>query len=77
MSDRFPRLTARQIIRILEGKGFSLSRSSGSHHIYKDVDGHRVTVPVHAGKILHPKVLQNILVDADMTADELKQEMGR
>ena len=36
MSERPPRLTAREIIRILERRGLALARSSGSHHIYKD-----------------------------------------
>jgi predicted RNA binding protein YcfA (HicA-like mRNA interferase family) len=61
VNPRTPRLTSREIIRILERRGFVLSRSSGSHHIYRDPEGHRVTVPVHSGKILHPKVLQSIL----------------
>ena len=77
MSWRLPRLTAGQIMRILERRGFVLSRSSGSHHIYKNAAGRRVTVPVHSGKTLHPKVLQSILRDMDMTADELKSELGR
>lgn len=75
MKERLPRLTAREIVHVLERRGFSLSRSSGSHHIYKDAEGRRVTVSVHAGKIIHPKVLQNILHDVDMTAEELKQEL--
>ena len=77
MSWRLPRLTAGQIMRILERRGFVLSRSSGRHHIYKNAAGRRVTVPVHSGKTLHPKVLQSILRDMDMTADELKSELGR
>jgi predicted RNA binding protein YcfA (HicA-like mRNA interferase family) len=54
MSERLPRLTAREIISVLERRGFLLSRSSGSHHIFKDATGKRVTVAVHAGKTLHP-----------------------
>lgn len=77
MSGRLPRLTAGQIIRILEGRGFVLSRTSGSDHIYRNATGKRVTVPVHSGKTLHPKVLQSVLRDMDMTADELKNELGR
>ena len=77
MSERLPRLTAREIIRILERRGFALSRSSGSHHIYKNAAGRRATVPVHAGKTLHPKVLRSILRDMEMTAKELKEELGR
>ncbi|OGP59480.1 MAG: hypothetical protein A2V67_10780 [Deltaproteobacteria bacterium RBG_13_61_14] len=77
MSERQPRLTAREIIRVLERRGFFLARSSGSHLIYKNPEGRRVTVPAHAGKTLHPKVLQNILRDMDLTTEELKVELGR
>lgn len=77
MSERLPRLTAKEIMRVLERHGFLLARSSGSHHIYKDPAGSRATVPVHSGKTLHPKVLKSILRDMDMTADELKEELGR
>lgn len=77
MSERLPRLTSKDIIRILERRGFALSRSSGSHHIYKNAVGKRVTIPVHTGKILHPKILQSILNDMEMTAEELKIELGR
>ncbi len=77
MSERLPRLTAKEIIRVLERRGFVLSRSSGSHHIYKNAEGRRATVPVHAGKILHPKIVQSILRDMEMSAEELKEELGR
>ena len=77
MSERLPRITAREIIRIIERRGFSLSRSSGSHHIYKNKEGNRVTVSVHTGQVLHPKVLKSILRDMKMTVDELKDELGR
>ena len=33
---RLPRITAREIIAVLEKKGFLLARQSGSHKIYKD-----------------------------------------
>jgi predicted RNA binding protein YcfA (HicA-like mRNA interferase family) len=31
----------------------------------------RITLPAHAGKTLHPKILKRILADADLTIDEL------
>jgi len=70
MTERLPRLTAENTIRALERAGFSMSRQSGSHKIYKNKEGRRVTVPYHSGKILHPKVLKRILRDADLTAEE-------
>lgn len=66
-----PRLTAREIIKILEKRDFSLARQSGSHKIFKNAEGLRTTVPFHAGKILHPKVLKSILRDAKITKEEL------
>ena len=38
---KLPRLTARQIIAVLEKAGFSLARQSGSHMIYKNATGKR------------------------------------
>jgi len=40
--------------------------------IYKNAAGKRVTVPFHAAKTLHPKVLRNILRDADMSVERLE-----
>jgi predicted RNA binding protein YcfA (HicA-like mRNA interferase family) len=77
MSERFPRLSAKEIIRVLERRGFVLARSSGSHHIFKDQAGKSVTVPVHASKTPHPKILQSILRDMDMTAAELIKELDK
>jgi predicted RNA binding protein YcfA (HicA-like mRNA interferase family) len=70
---KLPRLTARQIAAVLEKAGFILSRQSGSHMIYKNVEGKRATVPFHGSKILHPKVLKSILRDADLTAENLEK----
>lgn len=73
MSERLPRVTAPSVIKVLERAGFFLARQSGSHKIYKNKEGKRVTVAYHAGKILHPKVLKNILRDADMTVGRFKE----
>jgi predicted RNA binding protein YcfA (HicA-like mRNA interferase family) len=39
--------------------------------IYKNSEGKRVTVPFHASKILHPKVLKSILRDAEISVETL------
>ena len=69
---RLPRLTAKQIISILEKRGFSLVRQSGSHKIFRNLEGKRATVPFHDNKILHPKVLMSIVKDAEIKPEELK-----
>jgi predicted RNA binding protein YcfA (HicA-like mRNA interferase family) len=73
MSERLPRVTGAEAIRVLEKAGFLLVRRSGSPKIFKNAEGRRVTVPFHSGQTLHPKVLKNILKDADLTLDEFKE----
>lgn len=58
MTDKLPRVSAAEAIRVLEKAGFILVRQSGSHKIYKNAAGKRVTVPYHSGKILHPKIFR-------------------
>ncbi len=70
---KLPRVTARQIVAVLEKAGFFLARQSGSHMIYKSAADKRVTVPFHASKILHPKVLKSILRDAGLSVETLNQ----
>ena len=70
---KLPRVTAGEIIAVLKKSGFSLARQSGSHMIYKDAVGKRVTVPYHGSKILHPKVLKSILPDAELSVEKLEE----
>jgi len=70
LSQKLPRVTSSQVIKALEKLDFSFTRQSGSHKIYKNAQGKRVTIPSHKGKVLHPKVLKSILKDADVSVDE-------
>jgi predicted RNA binding protein YcfA (HicA-like mRNA interferase family) len=72
MKEKLPRITADKLIPILEKKGFTLVRQSGSHKIYRNAENVRVTVPYHSGEILHPKILKQIIIDADVSFDDLK-----
>jgi predicted RNA binding protein YcfA (HicA-like mRNA interferase family) len=69
MSTRLPRVTAAEVIRAVERAGFFLVRQSGSHRIFKNQLGRRVTVPYHSGAVLHPKVLRSILRDSELTVE--------
>ena len=40
--------------------GFALIRSSGSHRIYLR-NGTRFVLPFHASRILHPKIVRDLL----------------
>jgi predicted RNA binding protein YcfA (HicA-like mRNA interferase family) len=69
LTQKLPRITADEVIHVLERAGFKLSRQSGSHKIYKNPAGKRATVPHHKGRVLHPKVLASILKDAELSKE--------
>jgi len=73
LSEKLPRITAAKVIRVIEKRGFVCVRQSGSHKIYKNNEGVRITVPYHSGKIIHPKVLRKILNDAELTMEVFKE----
>lgn len=51
MNTRLPVINAKQLIKSLEKKGFTLSRQSGSHAIYVNINSVKITVPIHVKKI--------------------------
>jgi predicted RNA binding protein YcfA (HicA-like mRNA interferase family) len=75
MTEKLPRVSAADAVRVLEKAGFYLARQSGSHKIYKNAEGKRVTVPFHSGKEIHHKILKSILRDADLTVEEFLELM--
>jgi len=71
--ERLPRITAVEVIKAIKRAGFFLARQSGSHKIFKNKAGKRVTVPYHSGKIIHLKVLNSILRDAELSVKKFKE----
>ncbi len=69
---KLSRLTAKEMIKLIEKKGFVLVRQSGGHRIYRNEKGIRITVPFHTGKTLHPKIIKSIIKDAELTEGDLK-----
>ncbi len=57
---KLPRLTPAEAETMLLKEGFVMDRSKGSHRIYIR-NNVRVVVPFHTGKILHPKIVKQIL----------------
>jgi predicted RNA binding protein YcfA (HicA-like mRNA interferase family) len=45
MSEKLPRVTARQLIKVVEGLGFQLVRQSGSHMVFRNDDAKRIVIP--------------------------------
>ncbi len=57
---KLQRLTAQEAEKLLLKAGFEMIRSKGSHRIYMKGDK-RIIVPFHSGRILHPKVVKQVL----------------
>ena len=70
---KLPRLTAKEAVSVVKKLGFVLVRQSGSHKIFKNKVGKRITIPFHTNKILHPKVVKSILIDVNLSIEELKR----
>lgn len=68
---KLPRTTAAKVERALTRLGFQIVRQSGSHRIFRNAGGRRVTLPVHARKGLHPKVLHSILDESGVGSELL------
>jgi predicted RNA binding protein YcfA (HicA-like mRNA interferase family) len=66
MSKRYPQLTGKELIKILNSHGFAVVRIKRSHHILKHPDGRSTVVPVHAGESIGPGLLKRIAIDADL-----------
>lgn len=75
MSEKLPRITAREVERVIAKIGYQLKRQSGSHRIYKNQEGKRVTLPIHPEKIIHPKIIKRILVENNLTIEKFKELM--
>jgi len=57
---KLTRLTAKEAEAMLLSNGFTLIRTKGSHRIYKK-ENRRVVLPFHTGKILHPKIIRQVM----------------
>jgi predicted RNA binding protein YcfA (HicA-like mRNA interferase family) len=71
--EKLPRITAVEVIKAMKRAGFFLARQSGSHKIFKNRAGKRVTIPYHSGKTIHLKILHCILMDADLSVEKFKE----
>ena len=57
----------REVERVLRRLKFRPIRQSGSHVIFKDLSGKRITLPVHSGKTISPGVFFSILKDLNIS----------
>lgn len=65
-------VSGRELTRIVERRGWTLLRVSGSHHIYgKPGSIVRLSIPIHGGKALKTGLLRHLLKLAEIEEKEL------
>jgi predicted RNA binding protein YcfA (HicA-like mRNA interferase family) len=71
---KLPRVSARQMLRALRRDGWQVDDVVGSHiQLIHPTKSGKVTVPIHAGETLAPKLVTSILAQASLTADDLRR----
>jgi predicted RNA binding protein YcfA (HicA-like mRNA interferase family) len=73
MSPRTPKLSGREVVRILSRYGFVVTRIRGSHHMLKHPDGRATVVPVHRGEIIGPGLLSKILKHTELANEDFRR----
>ena len=63
---KLPGLTPQEAESMLLKAGYEFIRSKGSHRIYM-TGIKRVVVPYHSGKVLHPKIVKQIVKAIETT----------
>jgi predicted RNA binding protein YcfA (HicA-like mRNA interferase family) len=65
-------VSGRDFARIIERRGWTLLRVSGSHHIYgKSGNVVRLSIPIHGNKPLKTGLLQHLAKLAELSDDDL------
>lgn len=73
---RLPRPTGRDLLAALERLGWRLVVQEGSHAQLRHPErGGRVTVPLHAGETIGPRLLRSVLAQAGVTVEELREAL--
>lgn len=61
-----PRLTFRQVERILRRHGYGFDHARGSHHYYRNTDDRIVTVARHGNRVIPVGTMRSIMKQAGL-----------
>lgn len=74
MTDKLPRATAEEVLRVLGRDGWFVTRQSGSHLVLRhNVKAGRVVVPRHRRKTLKLATIASILKEAELSPEEFRR----
>lgn len=69
---KLPRLSGKELIKILGKLGFVVVRIKGSHRILRHNDGRTTVVPVHGKEIIGPGLLSKILNECELNKKDIE-----
>ncbi|MEK6842391.1 MAG: type II toxin-antitoxin system HicA family toxin [Nanoarchaeota archaeon] len=69
---KLPRISGKELCKILEKLGFEKVYGKGSHVRFKHSDGRRTVVPVHGNEELGPGLLNAILRQIKLTREDFE-----
>jgi predicted RNA binding protein YcfA (HicA-like mRNA interferase family) len=72
-----PIISAKELIKFLEFRGFFFIRQKGSHKRYKNSFGKAITIPDHGKTNLKRGLLNGILNDLEIPVEELIEFLGK
>lgn len=73
MSEKLPRVTAKQLLRALRRDGWMIVRQVGSHATLRHpTKPGRTVLPLHSGKTLQPGLLRTIIDETGLSADDIR-----
>ncbi|MBI5803520.1 type II toxin-antitoxin system HicA family toxin [Candidatus Pacearchaeota archaeon] len=70
---KLPKISGKELCKILEKLGFEKIYGKGSHIRFKHFDGRRTVVPVHSNEDLGVGLLSAILKQIRMTREEFEK----
>ncbi|MDP3992543.1 MAG: type II toxin-antitoxin system HicA family toxin [Nanoarchaeota archaeon] len=70
---KLPRISGRELCKILEKIGFKKIYGKGSHVRFKHPDGRRTVVPIHSNEDIGPGLLAAILKQIRLTREEFEK----
>ena len=73
---KLPKLTGKEVAKIIEKFGFIYSHTMGSHMVYKHPDGRQTTIPHHSGEEIGSGLLNKIIKkDLGITREEFMEHV--
>lgn len=67
---KLPAVKGKQLLKILVFVGYEIDHIQGSHHILRNTNGKKITLPIHGNSEIPKGTVLGILFDADISKED-------